>query len=78
MRVSLQKMIMRRWMQFGHFLGDLQARILLFLLFYLIITPMGLIWRIISKDPLDRKWTSQSTYLKQPDKMPPDHWQRLF
>jgi hypothetical protein len=44
--------VYRGWMALGHALGWLNTRIILGLLFYSMITPMGLIMRLFGKDPL--------------------------
>ena len=43
------------WMIFSVILGWLMARVIISLLFYIIITPIGLFLRIIGKDLLDLK-----------------------
>ena len=72
--------LMNYWMRLGHFLGDVQARILLALLFYFVITPMGLLWRLIGKDPMRSKWSGEmkDSYFLEPESQEPNHWQRMF
>jgi cytochrome b subunit of formate dehydrogenase len=43
------------WMAFAIVLGFIMTRIILSILFYLIITPIGLIAKLFKKDFLDRK-----------------------
>mgnify|MGYP001818169771 FL=1 len=43
------------WMKVGHVLGWVNTRIILGILFYAIILPMGLIMRLFGKDPMARK-----------------------
>lgn len=40
----------RAWMQLGHILGWVNTRILLGIVFYGLITPMGLLFRLMGKD----------------------------
>ena len=42
------------WMKIGHVLGYINTRILLGVIFYGLITPMGVIMRIFGKDPMHR------------------------
>ncbi len=42
----------RGWMALGHALGWLNTRIILGVVFYALITPMGLFMRLLGKDPL--------------------------
>ena len=49
-------LIYRVWMGMGHGLGWINTRILLGAVFYLLITPMGLVMRLIGKDAMCRKY----------------------
>jgi hypothetical protein len=42
------------WWRFSRALGYVNARILLSIIFFLILTPLGLLWRVTGKDPLAR------------------------
>ena len=50
------------WMQLAGILGYVNSRILLFLLFYLVITPYGLISRLVGRDPLNRRGAPKTSY----------------
>ena len=43
------------WLAFSVILGYFVSRIILTIIFFLVITPMGLIFRVIGKDPMERK-----------------------
>lgn len=43
------------WMKIGHGIGWVNTRIILGVLFYVMILPMGLIMRLLGKDPMARK-----------------------
>ena len=45
----------RLWMALGHGLGWVNTRLLLAIIFYLLITPMGLIMRLLGSDPMRRR-----------------------
>lgn len=49
------------WMKVGHVLGWINTRIILGLLFYLIVLPMGLIMRLFGFDPMARKKDQESS-----------------
>jgi hypothetical protein len=51
----LFRLIYRGWISFSVILGYFISRILLTLIFFLIITPTGVIMRIVGKDPMERK-----------------------
>jgi len=43
------------WMKIGHAIGWINTRIILGMLFYVLVLPMGLIMRMFGKDPMARK-----------------------
>lgn len=51
---SSLKHIHRIWMKIGHVLGFINTRILLGVIYYGLITPMGVIMRLSGKDPMRR------------------------
>jgi hypothetical protein len=42
------------WMKVGHVLGSINTKIILGIIYYLLITPMGLVMRLMGKDPMHR------------------------
>ncbi len=44
------------WLKFGELLHKIVSPVVLFLIFYLVITPTGLIMKLFGKDPLMKKW----------------------
>ena len=51
---SSLKHVHRIWMKIGHVLGFINTRILLGVIYYGLITPMGVIMRLSGKDPMRR------------------------
>ncbi|MBK9307120.1 MAG: sxtJ [Nitrospira sp.] len=45
------------WMKVGHILGAINTKIILGILYYLLITPMGLVMRLMGKDPMQQVLT---------------------
>jgi hypothetical protein len=45
----------RGWMMLGHALGWINTRIILGLIFYAVVTPTGLVRRLLGKDPMGRR-----------------------
>ncbi len=43
----------RWWMRLAETLGWINTRILLIVIFYLVVTPLGLVMRLFRRDPLD-------------------------
>ena len=46
--------VQRGWMRAATLLGEVNSRIILTVLFYLVIAPVGLVLRHLVRDPLDR------------------------
>jgi hypothetical protein len=43
------------WWAFAMVLGYINARIILSVIFIVILTPLGIVWRLIGRDPLGRR-----------------------
>ena len=50
------------WFKFGIFLGRLVSPIIMGVIFFLVVTPIGLIMRIIGKDLLNLKFNKNKSY----------------
>lgn len=58
--------VYKLWMQIGQIAGFINTRILLFLIFFLILWPVGLIARLLGHDPLGyhkSTWEKASFYM---------------
>ena len=68
------------WMKFAGVLGYVNARILLSLMFYLVITPYGLISRLVRRNPLRRRGPAQESYWipRKTLKQEQQQFERLF
>ena len=44
------------WMRIGHAIGWVNTRIILGLVFYILVLPMGLLMRLFARDPMARKF----------------------
>ena len=65
--------VFRVWMKFAEVLNWVMTRILLTVVFFAAITPAAILYRLISGDPLKRKWESEATtYWEAPDDQPDD------
>lgn len=59
----------RVWMKIANFISTALTNTILILIFYLVITPIGLVMRLIGKDLLELKRTNQVSYwIKKEDK----------
>ena len=50
------------WVKFGEALGRIIAPIVMFIIYFVILTPIGLFMRLIGKDLLNTKFTNNKTY----------------
>ncbi len=71
--------VYRGWMKFGHILGWINSRIILGIMFYLIILPIGLLMRLFRSDPMAREINRQcESYRVESRKPPKNHLERPF
>jgi hypothetical protein len=70
----------RGWMKFAMALGAINSRIILALIFYLVITPYGLIMRLFGRDVLHRRGSKSETYWipRSATRQPTRRFERLF
>jgi hypothetical protein len=47
--------VYKRWMALGHLMGWINTRIILSVIFYLVVTPIGIIRRLSGKDPMGKE-----------------------
>ncbi|MBX3350740.1 MAG: hypothetical protein KF747_18625 [Nitrospira sp.] len=55
------KPVHRAWMKVGHVLGAINTKIILGIVYYGLITPMGLVMRFMGKDPMHRVLAKKAT-----------------
>jgi hypothetical protein len=71
--------IHRGWMWIGHVFGWVNTRILLSLVFYGLITPIGLVFRILGKDAMRQAFSeTSSTYRVNRQPRPRGHMKFQF
>jgi hypothetical protein len=67
------------WMFVGHILGWINTRIILGLVFYVVVTPIGIIRRMLGKDPMGRKIRPElDTYRVKRDPRPASHLTKQY
>ena len=50
------------WFKFGVFLGKIVSPIIMGIIFFLVVTPIGLIMRVLGKDVLNLKFDKAKSY----------------
>ncbi len=74
------KPIYKFWMGLAAVLGWFVSRLLLSLVFYLVVTPMGLVIRLFGKDLLDKKMDHRSSYwhLRPDEEYDPKRTEKMY
>ena len=52
----------KMWFKFGIFLGKIISPLVMSIIFFLVVTPIGLLMRLFNKDLLNLKFNNNSTY----------------
>ena len=55
------------WFRFGIFLGKIISPIIMGFIFFLVVTPIGLIMRLLGKDVLNIKYNKERSYWIEKD-----------
>ena len=50
------------WFNFGIFLGKIMSPLIMGIIFFLVVTPIGLLMRLFGKDILNLKFNNKTTY----------------
>ena len=59
----------RLWIQFGVFLGKIISPIVMGLIFFFVVTPIGMLVRILKKDVMGLKRGASSYWINRKDKL---------
>lgn len=69
----------KAWMWIGHILGWINTRILLTIVFFGLVTPMGILFRLMGKDTMKQAFTQNSpTYRVLRNPRPHGHMKNQF
>jgi len=73
------KPLYRGWMWFGLFMGRVTTPLILGLIFFLLITPMGLVMRVTGRDPMKRRFEPEvSSYRTESQPAPKESMEKPF
>lgn len=73
------KPIYQLWMKIGHGLGWINTRVILGIIFFALITPIGLIMRFFKQDPMVKCYDPNIiSYRKNMPRRPINHMERPF
>ena len=68
-RPNLFTFLNRSWIQFGIFLGKIISPIVMGLIFFFVVTPIGMLVRILKKDVMGLKRGATSYWINRKDKL---------
>ena len=68
-RPNLFTFLNRSWIQFGIFLGKIISPIVMGLVFFFVVTPIGILVRILKKDVMSLKRGASSYWINREDKL---------
>lgn len=70
----------KAWMMLAEVLSFVSTRIILGVVFFLIVTPIGVVKRLMGWDPLDRRSSSRESYWKpyQARQRDPKHYEKMY
>jgi hypothetical protein len=67
------------WWRFALLLGHVNARVILTVAFAVVLTPIGLLWRALGRDPLARNRRTWPGWVSYPPRYAaPDHYKRMY
>ena len=67
------------WWAFATVLGWVNARVLLSLAFFLVLTPIGALWRLMRRDPMARRRADYAGWAEYPARYrDPKHFDRMY
>jgi hypothetical protein len=68
------------WMRFAVLLGHVNSRVLLTLVYYLVVTPYGVVTRLVGRDPLRRRGAARGSYWveRKATRQTREQFERLF
>ncbi len=72
--------VYKAWMLLGHAMGAVVSRVILGVVFYVAMAPMGLAMRMLGRDPLERKHdpAAESYWIERPPAPPNARYWRQF
>jgi hypothetical protein len=76
---SLFKQLYKKWMKFSHALGLVVTSFWLTVFYFLVLMPIGIIWRIMGHDPLRLKRNKDTlSYRETSDPLNFQHMENLY
>ena len=68
----------RFWMKLAEVMAFISSRIILAIIFFLVLTPIGLVKRAMGWDPLQRRSGSRHTFWQTYPERNPRHYEKMY
>ena len=68
----------RFWMKLAEGMSYISSRIILAIVFFLVLTPIGLVKRAMGWDPLQRRSKARDTFWQPYPERNPRHYEKMF
>jgi len=79
LRPALLRVPSDAWWAFAGVLGWVNSRVLLSIAFFLVLTPLSVVWRLIGRDPMGRRRSAYLGWVPHPQRYrDPQHFDRMF
>ena len=75
--MSLQP-VYRTWMRFGLMLSKVMTPLIMGIVFFLLITPVAFVLKVLGKDPMARKFDDTDSYRVPTEKAPPENLEKPY
>jgi uncharacterized membrane protein len=73
------KPVYKGWMAFGQVMGWINTRLILGIMFYLVFLPVGLVMKVLGKDPMSRSFMAeQPSYRVRREQRDKHHVEKPF
>jgi hypothetical protein len=66
------------WMKLAEAMSYVSSRIILAIVFFLVLTPIGLVKRAMGWDPLQRRSAARDTFWQPYPERPPRHYEKMY
>ena len=78
-KAKLGSRLANAWMRFAHSLGVINTALLLIIIFFLVVTPMAIVLRIVGLTPLETRINKRAeSYRKSPRAMKHNHMEKPY
>ncbi|MBY0315845.1 MAG: hypothetical protein K2Q26_10020 [Bdellovibrionales bacterium] len=77
--MSVLKWLYKQWISFGELISKIMNPLLLFVVYFAMIVPLALLFKILGRDELSLKWNRKvDTHWKNREDQPPSQMEKQF